>query len=374
MPGLTPRHSRVRTRSRASAHIVHPPFTGTMRPRYPPSVACTSVKRSRGRPIVGARGWRLWTTAVLALTTATACGAATQDVVVSGSSTVQPITSVVAEKFADRHQDVSIVVNGPGTGDGFELFCNGETDISDASRPIKDAEIEACRENDIGYVELKVAIDGLSLLTNPENAEVDCLSLDGLYALLGPESEGFDNWSDANELAEALGAPHAPYPDKGLTVTGPGEESGTFDTFVELVIEDLAEERGQEATTRADYTSSPNDNVIIEGVARSRGSLGWVGFAFFRENRDEVKALAIHGDGGCIEPTDEAIATGTYPLARPLFIYVNLDHAEEKPALQRFVDFYLSDVGREAVTATGYVALTEDDWDATREQWREVQS
>lgn len=304
---------------------------------------------------------------------------------ISGSSTVQPITADLAEKFIDEDPDVAIRVDGPGTGDGFELFCDGATDISDASRPIRDAERAACRDNGVEFVELKVAIDGLSVLTHPANDAVDCLSFLDLYALLGPESAGFDDWSDANDLAAELteqvagrgeesevGASHAPYPDAPLDVVGPGEESGTFDTFVELAIEHLAEIRGEDATTRPDYTSSPNDNVIVQGIVRSDTSLGWVGYAFFLENRDRLRALAVDGGDGCTEPTDETIATGEYPLSRPLFIYVNTDRAREASGVADFVDFYLSDAGRESVSRAGYVNLTDEAWEETRERWEDA--
>ena len=189
------------------------------------------------------------------------------EILVSGSSTVEPISSLNAEKFQSENPGVSIAVDGPGTSDGFELFCNGETDISDASRPIEEEEIAACEENGVEFVELKVAIDGLSVITSADNSEVECVDFLDLYALLGPESEGFSNWSDANDLAEEIGAPNAPYPDAPLEVTAPGEESGTFDSFAEIVLEDIAvDERKQSEDgpfVRADYTASANDNVII---------------------------------------------------------------------------------------------------------------
>ena len=166
---------------------------------------------------------------------------------------------------------VGLTVEGPGTGDGFKKFCAGETDISDASRAIKDSEIEACTEAGIDFIELYVAIDGLSVLTSPENDKVSCVTFNDLYALTGPESTGFTTWSAAAGLAQEIGGVSATnYFDEDLVITGPGEESGTYDTFVEFVIEDLAEERGQDAASRPDYVASPNDNVIIEGIAGSQ--------------------------------------------------------------------------------------------------------
>ena len=304
-------------------------------------------------------------------------GTAGGRVVISGSSTVEPISSIVAEDFAAAIDGFDYSVDGPGTGDGFALFCNGETDISNASRPISDEEIAACEEAGIPYVELKVAVDGISVLTSPANDAVSCLSFTDLYALLGPESQGFDNWSEANDLADELaadlgdefGAANTPYPDAALEVTAPGEESGTYDSFLELVFEDIAEGREAEPVARADYTASADDNVIIEGIAGSEGSLGWVGFAFYEENADSVKALEVDGGDGCVAPTAETIASNEYPISRDLFIYVNADKAAENDALAAFVDYYLSDDGIAAVEEAGYVPLTADALDETRAAW-----
>lgn len=312
-----------------------------------------------------------------ATTTQPATGAGdglTGTIAVSGSSTVEPVTAIVAEAFNRLNPEVGISVEGPGTGDGFKKFCAGETDISDASRPIKDAEKEACAANGVEFVELHIATDGLSILTSKANDLVTCLSKTDLYALTGPESIGFTQWSDASTLAGELapladdfGAPHAPYPDVPLVITGPGEESGTYDTYVELVLEKIADDRGQEAATRPDYVASANDNVIIEGIAGSDTSLGWVGYAFYLANEDTVKALEVDGGDGCVAPTPETIASFEYPLSRPLFIYVNLEKAETKPALAAFVDHYLSDEGLAAVEQAGYVSL--DDYGDIRTRW-----
>jgi len=287
-------------------------------------------------------------------------------VVVSGSSTVEPISIAVAEKFNEDHPDVDIPVDGPGTGDGFELFCNGETDISDASRAIKDEEIALCEESGVEFVELKIGNDGLAILTNEANDAVECVTLADLYALIGPESQGFESWSDAQELASELGST-TELPDAPLDITGPGEESGTYDSFVELVIEEFNEDRGEEAQTRPDYQASADDNVIIQGIQGSDTSLGWVGFAFAQE-AEGVKTLAVDGGEGCVDDSPETIADGSYPISRPLFIYVNAATAEENPALAAFVDFYLEDA-IDAVSEVGYVDLAEDDLAATQERW-----
>ena len=305
----------------------------------------------------------------LAALTTTACGGSdattdegagarlTGSIAVSGSSTVEPISALVAEKFQSENPDVAVSVNGPGTTDGFALFCKGETDIADASRPIKEEEIAACEDNGVDYVELKVAIDGITVITSPENEAVECLGFEDLYALLGPESEGFDTWSDAESLAEELDSRHLPYPDQPLVITAPGEESGTWGSFIELALEGIGEERGlDDVATRPDYQSSPNDNVIVEGIQGSPSSLGWVGFAFFEQTQGATKAIAIDGgDGTCVEPTAETISNGEYPLARDLFIYVNSAKAQSSDALAAFVDFYLSPEGLASVAEVGYV-------------------
>ncbi len=298
-----------------------------------------------------------------------AAGDETGRIDVSGSSTVEPITALIQEAFNTENPDIGISVEGPGTGDGFARFCNGETDISDASRPIKDSEAENCASAGIEFVELKVAIDGISVLTSPDNEAVACLDYHDLYALLGPESEGFETWADANDLAAEVGAGHAPYPDVDLVITAPGEESGTFDSFVELVIEDIADERGTDHTTRADYSPEANDNVIVNNLSSNPTSLGWVGYAFYVENSAVVKAIEIDGGNGCVAPSDAAIADGSYPIARELFIYVKTNDLASNTALVEFVDHYLSDEGMQAVSEAGYVQLPADELAATRSAW-----
>ena len=298
-------------------------------------------------------------------------------VVISGSSTVEPISSLVAEDFAAANDGFEYEVDGPGTGDGFARFCAGETDISDASRPISDEEIAACDENGIPWVELKVAIDGISVLTSPANDAVTCLSFLDLYALMGPEGDGWGTWADQDGIAEELeaelggefGESHAPYPDAALAVTAPGEESGTYDSFLEIVFEDIAEARGTDPVARPGYTASADDNVIIEGIGGADSSLGWVGFAFYEENADAVTALEVDGGDGCIAPTAETIASNEYPISRDLFIYVNTDRAADNDTLVEFVDYYLSDEGIAAVEEAGYVPLTAEALDETRAAW-----
>ena len=310
-------------------------------------------------------------------------GAASGEIFVSGSSTVEPITNAVAEAFAAQNSGFEYTVEGPGTGDGFALFCNGETDISDASRAISEEEIAACEENGVEYVELLVAYDGLSVITSADNA-VTCLSFLDLYALLGPESEGFSDWSDANDLAAELeaelgdefGATNAPYPDASLDVTAPGEESGTYDSFVDIVFGDISEARAesgaitdeQVATSRIDYTASANDNVIVENIASSPSSLGWVGLAF-ASDAEGIQSIEVDGGDGCVAPSDETVADESYPISRPLFIYPSLASVDGNAAVAPFVDFYLSDDGLALAGEVGYVALTADQGQAARDAW-----
>jgi phosphate transport system substrate-binding protein len=286
------------------------------------------------------------------------------EIFVSGSSTVQPITNAVAQAFQADNAGFEYTVEGPGTGDGFALFCNGETDISDASRAISDDEVALCEEAGVEYVELLVAYDGLSVVTSADNTDISCLSFLDLYALLGPESEGFADWSDAAPLADELagelgsdfGESHAAdYPDAPLEITAPGEESGT-------------EARGTDAFARIDYQSSPNDNVIVGNAAGSGSSLGWVGLAFASE-AEGIATLDIDAGDGCVAPSDETVADESYPISRPLYIYPSLAAVDENPAVAPFVDYYVSVGGLALAGDVGYVALTEEQAQATRDAW-----
>jgi phosphate transport system substrate-binding protein len=284
---------------------------------------------------------------------------------------------LVGELLLDCGSGIAATVDGPGTGDGFQLFCAGETDISDASRPIKEEEAAACEDAGIEFVELKIAFDGISVLTNPANDAIDCLSFEDLYALIGPESEGIDNWADAQDLATELGSA-TELPDADLTITAPGAESGTYDSFVELALTGISETRAeagditedQVGTSRNDYASQADDTAIIAAMEAEDTPLGWVGFAFAEEAADQVKELGVSKEGGdCVEPSAETIADGTYPLSRSLYIYVNKAKAEANPAVANYVDFYLSATGIASVTEAGYVALPADQLEASNATW-----
>jgi phosphate transport system substrate-binding protein len=297
----------------------------------------------------------------------------TGSILVSGSSTVQPISDLVAELFSEQAPDVQISVDGPGTSDGFVLFCDGETDVQDASRAISDDEIAACRADGVEYVELEVAFDGITVMTNPANP-VECLTTADLYALMGPESEGFSSWSDANGLASDLGGTDS-FPNSPLEITAPGEESGTYDAFLELagfadfgVAHGLSEDAA--GVMRPDYQASANDNVILQAIEGTPSALGYVGFAYAEEGGDTVKEISVDAGDGCIAPSRETIADGSYPLSRSLYVYVNKAKAAQSPALRAFVDYYVSDDGLMlAVPEAGYVELPQARIDSTRSTW-----
>jgi phosphate transport system substrate-binding protein len=291
-----------------------------------------------------------------------------QTVSVTGSSTVAPISEIVGEDFSTE-TGADVTVDDPGTGDGFVTFCQGGADISDASRQIKDEEIAACEAGGVEYVELKIGFDGMAVMTNPNNDSVECLNFADLYALIGPEAEGLANWSDSQALATELGS-STELPSEPLELTGPGKESGTYDSFVELALTGIAEERGQEPGTRTDYSASAEDNTILTNVESNDFSLGWVGFAFADQAGDEVKILdvAAEPDGDCVTPDAETIASGDYPLSRSLYIYVNKAKATDNPAVAGYVDFYLSDLAG-FVESADYVALPDDQTAETQTAW-----
>ena len=331
---------------------------------------------------------RRWYTAAggaLALTLiAAACGGSggnggggptdlTGKITISGSSTVQPISSLVAELFNEQNPDVNITVDGPGTGDGFELFCKGETDISDASRQIETEEQKACSDGGINYTQLEVGLDGITVMVSP-SSKIDCLTTQDLYAIFGPESEGIGSTAAANALSKKVGGA-GDMPDQPLEITAPGEESGTYDAFIELsgieataISDGVAEDKA--TALRPDYQSSANDNVIIQALEGSPNAIGFVGFAFADEAGTSVKKVAIDAGDGCIAPTKDTIADGSYPLSRSLYIYPNVDTAEKDRAVKAYVDFYVSNEGlTDAVEQADYVALPADRQAATRSAW-----
>lgn len=305
-------------------------------------------------------------------------GAVQGSVKVSGSSTVLPISQLVAEQFSQNNPDVQISVDGPGTTDGFVLFCKGQTAINDASRQIEPDEVKACKGGGVNYIELAIAYDGITVMTNPANTAVNCLSKADLYALIGPESKGFKNWSDADQLDKQLGG-DGNFPNAPLDLVGPGQESGTWGSFIDLALKDIADQRGKpDDTTRPDYQSSANDNVIIQGVEGSNSSLGWVGFAYAEQNAQNVKILGVspdedksgEGNADCVKPSRDTISSQSYPLSRTLYIYVNTSMAKSDAAVKAFVDYYMSNAAISTdVQQVGYVDLPSDKIAASQQKW-----
>lgn len=274
-------------------------------------------------------------------------------IAIDGSSTVFPISEAMAEEFQKANPGVQITVGASGTGGGFEKFCNGETQISDASREVTPEEIEACAENGIEMIEVPVATDALTVVVNPENDWVSCVTLDELNTIWSPEAQGtITNWNQVNPE----------WPDAPLVLYGPGTDSGTFDYFTEVV-------NGEDGASRGDYTASEDDNVLVQGVVGDVNAMGYFGYAYYFENQDQMKALEIDAGEGCVEPSEENVLAGEYtPLSRPLFIYVSKNALEEDPAVQAFVDFYLDPANSEFVADTGYVTLNEDKYAASQEK------
>ncbi len=259
------------------------------------------------------------------------------DVKIDGSSTVYPITEAVAEEFSKEYPDVNVTVGISGTGGGFEKFVVGETDINDASRPIKDEEIQKAEENGIGYIEFKLAYDGITVVVNPDNDWCEDITVEELKKIWEPGSK-VKKWSDVR----------AEWPDEEIKLFGPDTDSGTFDYFTEEIV-------GEEGVSRSDYTASADDNVLVQGVAGEKYALGYFGFAYYEENKDKLKAVKVDG----VEPTSDTIKNGEYtPLSRPIFIYV-AKPSLEKEQVYEFVKFYLTKAS-EIVESVGYVPLEED--------------
>jgi phosphate transport system substrate-binding protein len=262
------------------------------------------------------------------------------DITGDGSSTVFPITEAVVEEFGKTH-DTRVTVGISGTGGGFEKFCNSEIDFADASRPIKEAEKDACANDGIEYVEFQIAYDGISVVVNPSDTFVDCLKYEELRRMWEPSST-INNWSQVR----------SGFPNKPLKLYGPGTDSGTFDYFTAAIV-------GAEDASRSDYTASEDDNVLVQAVNGDEGALGYFGYAYYVENKDKLRLVGIDPGTGCVSPTPETILSGQYtPLSRPLYIYFNKE-ALKRPEVKEFVQFYLT-AGVALVSQVGYVAATND--------------
>jgi len=264
----------------------------------------------------------------------------TGSIKIDGSSTVYPITEAVAEEFRTVQKDVKVTVGVSGTGGGFKKFTRNETDINDASRQIKDKEIKICKDSDIKYVELTVAYDGLAVLINPENDWVDHFTVAELKKIWEPSAQStITKWSQIR----------AGWPDEEIHLFGPGVASGTYDYFTEAII-------GESGASRGDFTASEDDNVLVQGIATDKYAIGFFGLAYYEENKDKLKLVAVDNGNGPILPTMETVSSNKYaPLSRPIFIYVN-DAAAKRPEVKEFVTFYLNNAA-ELSKDVGYIPL-----------------
>lgn len=294
----------------------------------------------------------------------TACGGGQQTaggeerstITLDGSSTVFPISEAVAEEFQKISPNVRVTVGISGTGGGFQKFCRGETDISDASRPIRPAEIEACQKAGIEYIELPIAYDGIAVVVNPKNTWANAITVDELKRLWAPEAQGkVTRWNQVR----------GGWPDREIRLFGAGVDSGTYDYFTEAIV-------GKEGASRGDFTSSEDDNVLVQGVSGDELALGFLPLAYVEENRSILKIVPVddgkkeNGDGP-ITPSAQTVRDGTYqPLSRPLFIYVARKVAD-RPEVQRFVDMYFS--SPELMREVGYVELTPQIYELARKHF-----
>jgi phosphate transport system substrate-binding protein len=263
---------------------------------------------------------------------------------VDGSSTVGPLVTAAAEQFQGEQPGVRVTVGISGTGGGFERFCAGETDVSNASRPIKDdEEAPICQQNGVEYTELQVATDALTVVTNKENDWVDCLTTDQLKKIWEPAAEGkINSWNQIDPS----------FPNERLTLAGAGTDSGTFDYFTDEI-------NGEEGASRSDYQATEDDNTTVTFVSGERGALGYFGFSYFEENQDALNAIPIDGGNGCVAPSVDTAQAGEYtPLSRPLFIYVK-NESLQRPEVKAFVQYMLDNAQSIAETAQ-FVPLNDE--------------
>ena len=289
---------------------------------------------------------------LLAITVA-ACGGTTSemagDIAIDGSSTVFPVSEAIVKDFLAENAAVQVNVDFSGTGGGFRKFCAGETDINNASRPISQKEMTACREAGVPYIELPVAFDGLVVVVNSANDWVDDLTTAELKKIWDAKAEDrIERWSQVRKG----------FPNRPLTLFGPGEDSGTFDYFTEAILGD--------AGSRQDYVSSEDDDVLVVGMKKDPNALGYFGLAYYEANAADLKPVAIDSGKGPVLPSQETVESAQYqPLARPLFIYVNADRAQKNPALREFVEFYLDNAATTASTV-GYIPLPAEAYHSDR--------
>ncbi len=270
---------------------------------------------------------------------------ASSTITIDGSSTVYPISEAIAEEFRAEFPDVNITIGVSGTGGGFKKFGRGELDIANASRPIKEAEGNDAAKNNISYVQLEVAYDGLAVVVNPQNDWVKCITVEQLKKIWEPDAQGkIKKWNQIDPS----------WPNEDIRLFGPGVASGTFDYFTEAVV-------GESGKSRGDYTASEDDNILVQGVAGDKFGLGFFGIAYFEENKDKLKVVPVDGGKGCILPTGETVTNGTYaPLSRPLYIYVS-SAAIKNPEVVNFINFYLINAAS-LLKDVGYIPLAADEY------------
>lgn len=276
----------------------------------------------------------------------------TGTVTVDGSSTVAPLIEAAADLYGAAEPGVDVTVGTSGTGGGFEKFCAGETDISNASRPIKDEEAAACADAGIEFTEIIIANDGLSVVVNPDNNWVKCLTVEQLKTIWAAESEGkIMSWKDVD----------ASFPDEKLALFGPGTDSGTFDYFTKEI-------NGEEGSSRTDFSPSEDDNVLVSGVAAEKGGLGYFGLSYAEANADKLKLVPVDAGNGCVSPSTKTVLDGTYtPLSRPLFVYVNKANFAASEAVRSFTEFLVANEA-EASAASGFIALSDSQMATAKEE------
>lgn len=271
------------------------------------------------------------------------------EIVIDGSSTVFPISQAVAEEFRREHSHVQIPVGISGTGGGFKRFVEGETDISNASRPIKESEVALAEQNGVSFTQFVIAYDGLSVVLNKSNDFAECLTTAELKMIWEPGSQ-VSNWNEVRST----------FPDKPLRLYGPDTDSGTFDYFT-------AEINEEEDASRSDYTAASDDNVLVQGVSGDQGAMGYFGYAYYVENSSLLNVLAVDGGSGCVVPSIETINDGSYsPLSREMFIYVN-NSSMDRPEVRDFIEFYMNNAG-ELAEEVGYVGLSAADYQSQLDQ------
>lgn len=306
------------------------------------------VKLSRFVKVVGAIAAAVTT---VGLSVTAVMSQTPREIKIDGSSTVYPITEAMAEEFGNRNPGINVTVGISGTGGGFNKFCAGETDISNASRPIKQAEIDKCKAAGIKYIELPIAYDALTIVVNRRNTWLSSITVSELKKIWEPAAQGtITRWNQVRSS----------FPNQPITLYGPGTDSGTFDYFTEAI-------NGKAGDSRSDFNASEDDNVLVQGVSQDQYAMGYFGFAYYEENQGRLNAVSVDAEkgGGPVAPSRATVENNTYvPLSRPLFIYVS-ERAAQRPEVRQFVSFYLS--SPQLVDETGYVRLPREAYSLARQ-------